>query len=272
MDLTPIMIGLGALVVLLLAVGQVRRGLRVEKPDELGAGDSQRPDAAIGYVAVPQGGGAGSVPQDALADFEQACAAHGWRLGRVVHDVEPASGRLGDRPGLFHALEAISAGNSVGLVVHRLTDLTASASDLGALLRWMDDASAGLVVLDVGLDTTTEDGRRTARTLVEVGDWERRRLGERTRAGLEVARAHGRSSRPAVRDDPDLAGWIDRMRSEGMSLQAIADTLNAEHVPTMRGGARWRPSSVQAATGYKRPAAKRAAELPPVARPGRREP
>jgi hypothetical protein len=43
------------------------------------------------------------------------------------------------------------------------------------------------------------------------------------------------------------------MRARGMTLQAIADTLNAEGVPTLRGGAEWRPSSVQAAVGYKRP-------------------
>jgi hypothetical protein len=36
-------------------------------------------------------------------------------------------------------------------------------------------------------------------------------------------------------------------------LQAIAATLNADGVPTPRGGARWRPSSVQAALGYRRP-------------------
>ena len=46
------------------------------------------------------------------------------------------------------------------------------------------------------------------------------------------------------------------MRAEGMTLQAIADTLNAEGVPTLRGGAEWRPSSVQAAAGYKRPSRK----------------
>ena len=43
------------------------------------------------------------------------------------------------------------------------------------------------------------------------------------------------------------------MRARGMTLQAIADTLNAEGVPTLRGGTEWRPSSVQAAAGYKRP-------------------
>ena len=46
------------------------------------------------------------------------------------------------------------------------------------------------------------------------------------------------------------------MRARGMSLQAISDVLNAEGVPTLRGGTHWRPSSVQAATGYKRPPAK----------------
>ena len=35
---------------------------------------------------------------------------------------------------------------------------------------------------------------------------------------------------------------------------AIVDELNAAGVPTVRGGSTWRPSSVQAAIGYKRPA------------------
>jgi hypothetical protein len=42
------------------------------------------------------------------------------------------------------------------------------------------------------------------------------------------------------------------MRNQGITLQAIADQLNEEGVPTVRGGAKWRPSSVQAATGYRR--------------------
>jgi hypothetical protein len=43
------------------------------------------------------------------------------------------------------------------------------------------------------------------------------------------------------------------MRAEGMTLQAIADRLNAEGVPTLGGGAMWRPSSVHYAAGYRRP-------------------
>jgi hypothetical protein len=58
----------------------------------------------------------------------------------------------------------------------------------------------------------------------------------------------------SVKDQPALQQRIAAMRESGMTLQAIADTLNGEGVPTVRGGARWRPSSVQTAAGYKRPA------------------
>ena len=43
------------------------------------------------------------------------------------------------------------------------------------------------------------------------------------------------------------------MRSANMTLQQIADQFNADSIPTLRGGKRWRPSSIQAALGYRRP-------------------
>jgi hypothetical protein len=54
------------------------------------------------------------------------------------------------------------------------------------------------------------------------------------------------------------------MRAAPMTLQAIADQLNAEEVPTLRGGAQWRPSSIQAALGYKRPSRTHGQQLPAV--------
>jgi hypothetical protein len=55
------------------------------------------------------------------------------------------------------------------------------------------------------------------------------------------------------------------MRANGMTLQAIADVLNEEGVPTERGGAKWRPSSVQTAAGYKRRTRTLVDELPRTA-------
>ncbi len=95
--------------------------------------------------------------------------------------------------------------------------------------------------------------------------------GERTRRGLEAARSRGGTqSRTAVADVPELQDRIARMRADGMTLQAIADVLNEEGVPTLRGGAMWRPSSVQRATGYRRPTAGgRGIELPKFNSPPR---
>jgi hypothetical protein len=87
-----------------------------------------------------------------------------------------------------------------------------------------------------------------------VCDMERRRLSEHTRRGLASARARGSTTgRPAVADHTELKARIAALRADGMSFQAIADVLDSEGVPTLRGGAIWRPSSVQAAAGYKRP-------------------
>ena len=98
---------------------------------------------------------------------------------------------------------------------------------------------------------------------------ERKRLGDRTRKGLEAARAKRRTTRgPATFDWDALKERIAAMRADGMTLQAIADVLNAEGVPTQRGGTEWRVSSVQTAVGYKRPPRPtKAEELPKVRRP-----
>ena len=122
-----------------------------------------------------------------------------------------------------------------------------------------------MIALDYELDTSTAAGELAASALIRVGDWERGQIAERTRPGLTAIRTT--AAKPAsVRDDPQLSARIGTMRAQGLSLQAISDTLNAEGVPTLRGGTHWRPSSVQAATGYKRPPAKPAGrELPPLA-------
>jgi hypothetical protein len=113
-----------------------------------------------------------------------------------------------------------------------------------------------------------------ANVFAAVAEWERDVIGARTREGLAAARAQGKAiSRPAIADDPKLKRRVERMRGRGMTLQAIADKLNAEGVPTLRGGATWRPSSVQAAAGYQRRKPRRQpVELPRIKRRPRLKP
>jgi DNA invertase Pin-like site-specific DNA recombinase len=174
-----------------------------------------------------------------------------------VRDVESRSGADLDRPGLGYALERLAADEASCLVISSLERLTRSAAKLGVLVEWLDRRGARLVVVDIDLDTGTPEGRLGAKALAAVGGSEQRTLRQRTRKGLEAARLAQRSSgQPAVSDRPALKQRIAEMRASGMTLQAIADTLNAEGIPTVRGGIKWRPSSVQAAVGYKRPSRK----------------
>jgi recombinase len=146
-------------------------------------------------------------------------------------------------------------------------------ANLPPLLSWFTGPERTLIAIDLRLDTQTEAGRLAALAVSRVGGWEHERISARTRRGLEAARARGGGQgRTAVADVPELQHRIARMRKEGMTLQAIADALNEAGVPTMRGGTMWRPSSVQRATGYRRPSANsRGIELPKGDRSNGRE-
>ena len=129
------------------------------------------------------------------------------------------------------------------------------------------DGGRVLVAIDVGIDTSTPEGRLATEALAGVGSIERERISAGTRHGMAAARARGQRQGPiAVADVPELHARIARMREDGMTLQAIADVLNDEGVPTLRGGAKWRPSSVQRAAGYRRPVSYGGLSLPHSAR------
>jgi peptidoglycan hydrolase-like protein with peptidoglycan-binding domain/DNA invertase Pin-like site-specific DNA recombinase len=238
-----------------------------ERPPEPAVAEAQPPSPpdgqpavlevvrALGYVSAEENGSrdVGAMREQA-ALIDALCERRGWRLLEVVRDVEAAGGGSLRRPGLMYAVERIARGEASCLVVSELRRLSNSAADLSRVLEWLGQSGGRLVVIDIGLDTGSEGGRVAANTLVRVGRWERRRVLESTRKGLAAARARrAATGRPAVEDVPALKERIVDMRAEGMTLQAIADKLNEEGVPTLRGGEKWRPSSVQAAVGYRRP-------------------
>jgi DNA invertase Pin-like site-specific DNA recombinase len=214
---------------------------------------------AVGYVSVPKANGGGAGEMEGQADaIQRLCERRGWELLHVVRDVENGHAKGMDRPGLLYALERIAEGEASCLVVSELGRLSRNAADLGRIVEWCEERDARLVAIDMRLDTGSATGRLTARTLITVGEWEGQRIAEQTRKGLAAAKAQRvTTGRPAVEDRPDLKERIVAMRKEGLTLQAIADRLNEESVPTLRGGSEWRPSSVQAAAGYRRPKNKR---------------
>jgi DNA invertase Pin-like site-specific DNA recombinase len=241
-----------------LATGRVwlaRRGRRAAGADATRVLEPTRTHGrhALGYVCVTRGEASSELATQSDAIREWA-AEHGVALLSVFYDVEPQVGDFGSRPALRGTLERIAAGEADTLVTARLADLSPTVANLPPLLRWFTGAARTLVAIDLRLDTATEAGRLAAAALTTTGSWEHERLSERTRRGLQAARERGsRRGQASVVDVPELRERIQRMREQGMTLQAIADALNQAGVPTLRGGAKWRPSSVQRATGYRRP-------------------
>jgi DNA invertase Pin-like site-specific DNA recombinase len=138
------------------------------------------------------------------------------------------------------------SGEADTLVVAKLDRLSRSMLDFAQLMETARKESWALVALDVNVDTTTPSGEMVAGVTAVVAQYERRLIGQRTRDGLAAKRAEGvrlgrRSTLPV-----DVQERVVGARSEGMSLRAIADALNADSVPTGQGGSRWHASSVRA--------------------------
>lgn len=201
------------------------------------------------------------------AQLERAAEFQSWTVAELVCD-QGQSGKDLERPGLKRALELIATGEADGLAVAKLDRLSRSVIDAGTLAEWFEEAGGRLIALDLNIDTSTPSGRMVLHLLAAVAQWERETIAQRTRAGMAELRRRGEpTGRPAVADRPELFDRISALRAGGMTLQAIADALNAEQVPTLRGGSRWRVSSVQAAAGYRRRQARhKYAALPELSR------
>ena len=191
----------------------------------------------VGYLRVAPRERASARPEmdDQRRAIEVAAEAAGWSIVAWQHDRR--SGRSTRRPGLLAALGAARSGDVDGVVVARLDRLTYSLPALAELLRETADGAWSVVSIEEGLDTRREDGALVARVLGTAAGW-------RT-LPLEVKSPMlARRGRPSSTPRP-VADRIRRLRAEGLSLQAICDTLNDEGVPTPRGGARWRPTSLR---------------------------
>ena len=105
--------------------------------------------------------------------------------------VEKASGKLAARPELALALRMARDGDS--LVVTKLDRLGRSLDHLISLSADLQERGVGLIILDQGIDTSTAVGRMFFQILGAIAEFEHALMSERTRDGLEAARARGRT-------------------------------------------------------------------------------
>ncbi|MFN0113818.1 MAG: recombinase family protein [Paracoccaceae bacterium] len=125
---------------------------------------------------------------------------------------ETASGAVRARPELDRLLDHLRPGDI--LMVTKYDRLARSLPDLLDIVARIRDAGAGFRSLAEDIDTTTPAGRLIFHVFASIAEFERDRIAERTREGLEAARKRGRiGGRPAALS-PAQKAEVRRLRDE----------------------------------------------------------
>lgn len=206
------------------------------------------PNLVVAYTRVSTeeqaASGAGLDAQQTAIEAE--VARRGWALLETYRDAGISGKSVANRPALASALALVESGEAGTLVVAKLDRLSRSLLDFAELMARAQRNGWNLVALDLGIDLSTPAGEFLASVMASAAQWERRIIGQRTRDALAAKRAAGvRLGRPAE-VPADVLDRIGVARAAGRSLRGIAADLTAAGVPTVRGGARWSASSVQA--------------------------
>jgi DNA invertase Pin-like site-specific DNA recombinase len=205
----------------------------------------QRADRVIGYlrVSTEEQAVSGLGLADQRMVIEHEATRRGWNVDYLAD--EGFSAKNLSRPAIAGALEMLRKGQASVLVVSKLDRLSRSLLDFATLMETANKQGWQIVVLDLAVDTTTPSGQLMANVMSAFAQYERQLIGARTSAALQQLKAQGkRLGRPVTLPD-EVRDRIVTER-ESRTLASIADGLNADSVPTARGGAKWYPSTVKA--------------------------
>jgi DNA invertase Pin-like site-specific DNA recombinase len=167
-------------------------------------------NAMLGYARVSKTEG-----QDIASQIEALEAAGCQRIYE-----EKASGARWNRPELTHLIGKLNKGDV--LVVWKLDRLSRSLKDMLLILERIQAAGAGFKSLTEAIDTTAPAGRMMMQMLGSFAEYEREMVRERTRAGLQAARAQGRHGGRKPKFSADQKAEILTMLAAGRSAADVA--------------------------------------------------
>jgi len=136
---------------------------------------------------------------------------------------DTASGSRTDRPKLAEVMAALGEGDT--LCVWRLDRLGRSLPHLIDTVRGLEDRGVGFRSLQESIDTTTPGGRLVFYIFGSLAEFERDLIQERTRAGLDAARARGRKGGRPTALSPVKRKQATRMITDGVPIVEVAQAL-----------------------------------------------
>lgn len=156
--------------------------------------------------------------------------------------VEKASGAQRDRPEMKAALDYMRTGDT--LVVWKLDRLARSMKQLIETVEMLEGQGIGFRSLTEAIDTTTAGGKLVFHIFGALAEFERTIIRERTRAGLDAAKARGRrGGRPPKLTDKDLTVARAMLAEASITVEDVAKRLGVSpatlyrHLPAARAQA-----------------------------------
>ena len=198
---------------------------------------------AVLYVRVSTHG---QHPENQLLALRKYAQARELEIVETYVDVGQSGGKA-SRPELDRLMMDARRRKFNVVLVARLDRLARSLKQLVMTLDELRELGISFTSLQEGFDTSTSTGILLFQVVGAIAEFERSLIRERIALGLERARAEGKTiGRPlgAQVDEQELR----RLRSEGLSLRAIARQVGISH-PT-----------VAAILNGKNPASKRSLE------------
>jgi DNA invertase Pin-like site-specific DNA recombinase len=148
-------------------------------------------------------------------------------------------------PDLARALDMLAGGRADALVVSKLDRLARSVAHAADILAMAQAQGWNLVVLDLGIDLATPQGRALAHMLATFAELERELIRTRIRDGMAQRRREGK---PLGRKRIASTAVVKRIcheREQGHSFNAIARSLTDEGIRSPEGRPHWQPSTVR---------------------------
>ena len=129
---------------------------------------------------------------------------------------------VGPRKELEAALDFVRDGDSI--VVTRLDRLARSTAHLVEITQRLEKNGIALVILDLGMDTSTPSGKLIQTMIGAIGQFEREMMLERQREGIAKAKAEGKykGRKPTARAK---AQEVLTLKEQGVGATEIAKRL-----------------------------------------------
>lgn len=137
---------------------------------------------------------------------------------------ENVSGTIIERKALMEIKEYLRKGDT--LIVWRLDRLGRSLKDLIKWVEWFDENEIVFKSLQESIDTGTSTGKLIFHIFGALAEFEKNLIQERTRAGLEAARARGRrGGRPKKLSSDKRQLVIDLYQGKKHSIKQICEIV-----------------------------------------------